>query len=447
MPKSSTKRKHEEYFEAERIADEKKIGSELFYLVKWKGLDSSGQPWKPTWEPAKHCTKLLVTDWERYKKRKPLANGRISESTRASRASHPPLSLVQASTDRMPQVADVENNKTPKRGKKFSHNTLDYPSEQEVRPAGRRLRPLGMRRLSSNSREYPASPRPGSPQNVIATDTSQHNRNDTDTSSCGDYDEEVLCDSNSIAKFFPESNSSPSMVTDSGADESNLPIENVDTPIAESTNMDTPEDIKKVIELGSDDETPETVVDEPSGSTADTRTDELDETINPVPSDNASEEIRLKSNIQELQDLLEKKDDRLEKAESNIRELTRKLKRAELDMQELRCEKYLLQDEVDSLKQTTQLLQDQNRAFDDVRRYLWACQASKSHKTDTGESDATSLQLQPNGNVDNAFAEAFMCEWENCGKAYESKRELKAHLFADHLYVGIVYIDRPSVLK
>ena len=49
MPKSSTKRKHEEYFEAERIADEKKIGSELFYLVKWKGVNASGQPWEPTW--------------------------------------------------------------------------------------------------------------------------------------------------------------------------------------------------------------------------------------------------------------------------------------------------------------------------------------------------------------------------------------------------------------
>src|SRR6185312_5655771 len=114
-------------------------------------------------------------------------------------------------------------------------------------------------------------------------------QNDTDTSSCGDYDEEVLCDSNTIAQLFPGSST------------------------------------EKVGELGPDDETPETVVDEPSGSTA----DELDETINPVPLDDMSEEIRLlKSNIQELQDLLKKKDDVFEKAESSIRELTRKLKRA-----------------------------------------------------------------------------------------------------------------------
>ncbi|RIA95389.1 hypothetical protein C1645_489168 [Glomus cerebriforme] len=53
-----------QYYEAERILDEKVMGDKLHYLIKWKGFDQTGKPWDPTWEPASHCTPPLIASWE-----------------------------------------------------------------------------------------------------------------------------------------------------------------------------------------------------------------------------------------------------------------------------------------------------------------------------------------------------------------------------------------------
>ncbi|CAG8556331.1 11141_t:CDS:2 [Racocetra fulgida] len=56
------------YYEAERILDEKLMGDELYYSIKWKGIDESGKPWTPTWEPASYCTQPLIESWEQQKR-------------------------------------------------------------------------------------------------------------------------------------------------------------------------------------------------------------------------------------------------------------------------------------------------------------------------------------------------------------------------------------------
>jgi hypothetical protein len=38
-----------QYYEAERILDEKVNGENTLYLIKWKGMDQTGKPWEPTW--------------------------------------------------------------------------------------------------------------------------------------------------------------------------------------------------------------------------------------------------------------------------------------------------------------------------------------------------------------------------------------------------------------
>ncbi|CAG8635381.1 7440_t:CDS:2 [Cetraspora pellucida] len=48
------------YYEAERILDEKLMGDELYYSIKWKGIDESGKPWAPTWP--------LIESWEQQKR-------------------------------------------------------------------------------------------------------------------------------------------------------------------------------------------------------------------------------------------------------------------------------------------------------------------------------------------------------------------------------------------
>ncbi|CAG8614629.1 16802_t:CDS:2 [Dentiscutata erythropus] len=48
------------YYEAERILDEKLMGDELYYSIKWKGIDESGKPWTPTWP--------LKESWEQQKR-------------------------------------------------------------------------------------------------------------------------------------------------------------------------------------------------------------------------------------------------------------------------------------------------------------------------------------------------------------------------------------------
>ncbi|CAG8751461.1 9549_t:CDS:2, partial [Funneliformis caledonium] len=59
-----------QYYEAERIIDEKVTDETTFYLVKWKGMDKNKRPWKPTWEPASHCNQLLIASWNHPRERK-----------------------------------------------------------------------------------------------------------------------------------------------------------------------------------------------------------------------------------------------------------------------------------------------------------------------------------------------------------------------------------------
>ncbi|CAI2178417.1 10773_t:CDS:2 [Funneliformis geosporum] len=60
MPQNTTAN---QYFEAERILDERTTEDTTFYLIKWKGMNNNGKPWEPTWEPASHCTQPLIASW------------------------------------------------------------------------------------------------------------------------------------------------------------------------------------------------------------------------------------------------------------------------------------------------------------------------------------------------------------------------------------------------
>ncbi|CAG8692836.1 13386_t:CDS:2, partial [Acaulospora colombiana] len=54
----------EEFWEAERILDEKVENGVSHFLIQWLGEDSKGDPWKPTWEPEGNCTKALIKEWK-----------------------------------------------------------------------------------------------------------------------------------------------------------------------------------------------------------------------------------------------------------------------------------------------------------------------------------------------------------------------------------------------
>ncbi|CAG8447438.1 3198_t:CDS:2 [Acaulospora morrowiae] len=56
------------YYEADRIIDEKLIGDDWYYYIKWKGMDENGKPWSPTWEPSSYCTPPLIASWEQQKR-------------------------------------------------------------------------------------------------------------------------------------------------------------------------------------------------------------------------------------------------------------------------------------------------------------------------------------------------------------------------------------------
>ncbi|CAG8442930.1 3897_t:CDS:10 [Acaulospora colombiana] len=77
------------YYEADRIIDEKMIGDDWYYYIKWKGMDENGKPWNPTWEPSSYCTPPLIASWEQQKRsaKRKLRSPHDSMSPRPSPAS------------------------------------------------------------------------------------------------------------------------------------------------------------------------------------------------------------------------------------------------------------------------------------------------------------------------------------------------------------------------
>ncbi|CAG8593230.1 4805_t:CDS:2 [Diversispora eburnea] len=115
----------------------------------------------------------------------------------------------------------------------------------------------------------------------------------------------------------------------------------------------------------------------------------------------------------------------------------------------------------------TKLLQDQNRRSDDKLRSMWVemlCKklrireeehiSSKSFKRQKLEDQANSKDsngrkdmdidpwekpLSPNTNI-SIITQAYICEWEGCGKSFRTKLALKAHVPSEHLYGSILHI-------
>ncbi|CAG8511670.1 16070_t:CDS:2 [Acaulospora morrowiae] len=75
---------HKDFWEAERILDEKKENGESLVLIKWLGVDSNGNPWQPTWEPEKNCTEALIREWNLTKGERKVNNKTRSFGRRLS---------------------------------------------------------------------------------------------------------------------------------------------------------------------------------------------------------------------------------------------------------------------------------------------------------------------------------------------------------------------------
>ncbi|KAG9295178.1 hypothetical protein G9A89_006159 [Geosiphon pyriformis] len=68
MPRGIHTKSSGDFFEVERILDERVQKGERQYLCQWKGIDpQTNLPWAPTWEPKKNCTKALLREWNKTK--------------------------------------------------------------------------------------------------------------------------------------------------------------------------------------------------------------------------------------------------------------------------------------------------------------------------------------------------------------------------------------------
>ncbi|RHZ54191.1 hypothetical protein Glove_429g49 [Diversispora epigaea] len=115
----------------------------------------------------------------------------------------------------------------------------------------------------------------------------------------------------------------------------------------------------------------------------------------------------------------------------------------------------------------TKLLQDQNCRSDDKLRSMWVemlcrklrireeehigAKSLKRQKLEdqTNAKDSNGRQdmdidpwekpLSPNTNI-SIITQAYICEWEGCGKSFRTKLALKAHVPSEHLYGSILHI-------
>ena len=63
---SSVQQQQQEFYEVEKILNERTNGNKLEYLVKWKGYDESQNSWEP-FENLKHLT-FLFEEFKNTKK-------------------------------------------------------------------------------------------------------------------------------------------------------------------------------------------------------------------------------------------------------------------------------------------------------------------------------------------------------------------------------------------
>ncbi|KAI1639656.1 hypothetical protein F4809DRAFT_100479 [Biscogniauxia mediterranea] len=138
------------------ILDEKvEANGHIQYLIDWAGTDEHGEPWNPTWEPAKNVTEAAIQAWknkkaEKTQKDKPAsASGErsspgTSPSTQASTRDSPPVQVPAKgrrnskrgadairSEDRFAQAPGPHEEREQKR-----RRTGDYPkNKSKPKPA------------------------------------------------------------------------------------------------------------------------------------------------------------------------------------------------------------------------------------------------------------------------------------------------------------------------
>jgi hypothetical protein len=72
-----------DYWEAESILDEKRVGRKLQYLIQWKGIDpTTGETYVPTWQPEENPTAALLAEWKQTKSARNLTSAStVAESS------------------------------------------------------------------------------------------------------------------------------------------------------------------------------------------------------------------------------------------------------------------------------------------------------------------------------------------------------------------------------
>ncbi|GAA5992317.1 hypothetical protein JCM10908_000422 [Rhodotorula pacifica] len=141
------------FWEAEAILDEDKAR----YLIAWKGTDSDGKPWQPTWEPKANANQTLVQSWKQQRR----ASRKAAKSAKAAEKKRK-LEVKTAKKDKQAPVVEAEKAKEQSAkttGKKPSPS-VDIEIEIVVdappaRPSGKRKMVVPSSPSSSNASAVP----------------------------------------------------------------------------------------------------------------------------------------------------------------------------------------------------------------------------------------------------------------------------------------------------
>ncbi|KAI9664243.1 MAG: hypothetical protein M1831_002422 [Alyxoria varia] len=144
-------------FPAKHIVEENRHRG---FLIRWKGQDQNGNPWKDTWGPKKYAHQELRDDWELWKHKHP-------GQTRRETSSEPGDSVGSQSTtpDQSEDHESIYRADTPKKQRLILHFNQNPQVKVEESPQpsadGQRLRPIlkprKLKNKDKNSSDNPAA--------------------------------------------------------------------------------------------------------------------------------------------------------------------------------------------------------------------------------------------------------------------------------------------------
>merc|ERR1712168_1692360 len=81
------------------------------YLIKWTGVDENGDPWKPTWEPAKNIEKENAEELQKFLAKREAEKRESTPSSETPKAKKIPVPKLPSAEKRM---AEKENSSEPR---------------------------------------------------------------------------------------------------------------------------------------------------------------------------------------------------------------------------------------------------------------------------------------------------------------------------------------------